>query len=503
MFESDRGGGASVITSERRASAVDNGPPALLIPMSSLSSVASLSASAVQAVTDLVERLGGEQAASPVPEPLQAADLINLIRSMEELKGAAAAVQAVAAVRFDEMQRREQAEAGVRPQDLGRGVGAQIALARRESPLRGGRYLGLGKALLHELPCTFRALRQGKLSEWRATLVARETACLDPEDRAALDAAVLGDPEEAEKLGDKALVERLRRGTYRIDPAAVVRRARKAENERYVSCRPAPDTMTWVTGLLPVAQGVAVYAALSREADRMRCMGDPRGRGQIMADTLVERVTGTPAASGPRIEVQLILTDRTLLRGAKEPAVLAGYGTVPAGWARDLVRSAPEATLRRLYTAPASGELIAMDSRARIFPQGLARFITTRDQRCRTPWCGAPVRHIDHVQGHAAGGGTSAGNGQGLCENCNYTKQAPGWSSHPVAAPPDTWSMPVIGARPRQADGGPPGERVGVGGSQGSEQDIELRTPTGHRYVSAPPMLPGNPDALAQVHSPG
>ena len=50
--------------------------------------------------------------------------------------------------------------------------------------------------------------------------------------------------------------------------------------------------MTYVTALLPVAQGVGVYAALRRAADTTF---DDRSRGQVMADTLVERVTGRPA----------------------------------------------------------------------------------------------------------------------------------------------------------------------------------------------------------------
>ena len=50
--------------------------------------------------------------------------------------------------------------------------------------------------------------------------------------------------------------------------------------------------MTYVTALLPVAQGVGVYAALKRAADTTF---DDRSRGQVMADTLVERVTGRPA----------------------------------------------------------------------------------------------------------------------------------------------------------------------------------------------------------------
>ena len=55
-----------------------------------------------------------------------------------------------------------------------------------------------------------------------------------------------------------------------------------------------------------------------------------------MADALVERTTGTPGGiSG--VEIQLVMTDRTLFQADAEPARLPGYGTVPAGWARTLI----------------------------------------------------------------------------------------------------------------------------------------------------------------------
>ena len=70
--------------------------------------------------------------------------------------------------------------------------------------------------------------------------------------------------------------------------------------------------MTYLTALLPLAQGVSVYAALKRAADTC---GDGRGRGQVMADTLVERVTGRPATVAEPIAVNLVLSDETLLGG--------------------------------------------------------------------------------------------------------------------------------------------------------------------------------------------
>ncbi|MEG7364415.1 HNH endonuclease signature motif containing protein, partial [Pseudomonas citronellolis] len=71
---------------------------------------------------------------------------------------------------------------------------------------------------------------------------------------------------------------------------------------------------------------------------------------------------------------------------------------------------------------------VAMESRARAFPRELIEFINLRDQTCRTPYCDAPIRHRDHIQPVKHGGPTTAHNGEGLCERCNYIKETPGWT---------------------------------------------------------------------------
>lgn len=218
---------------------------------------------------------------------------IDLIRSLEELKGAAAAAQARLTAAFDASQRSAQAARGVPAARQGEGVAGQVALARRESPIRGAQHVGLAQALVHEMPGTLRALARGRLSEFRAVLLVRETACGSQEDRATVDATMTADLDALEEMGDRRLVAAARRLTYELDPESVVRRNRRAESERTVTIRPAPDTMAYVTALLPVAQGVAVHAALRRAADSARASGDERGRGQVMADTLVKRVTRT------------------------------------------------------------------------------------------------------------------------------------------------------------------------------------------------------------------
>ncbi|MGD1206452.1 HNH endonuclease [Mycobacterium seoulense] len=355
--------------------------------------------------------------------------LIERIAELETAKSAAAAGQARAAAALDASRRAKEATAGVPVARRGRGVANEVALARRDAPARGGRHLGFAKALVHEMPHTLAALKCGVLSEWRATLIVRESACLDVEDRRALDAELCAEPAGLNGVGDARIAAAARAIAYRLDPHAVVERAAKAENDRTVTIRPAPDTMTYLTALLPVAQGVSVYAALRREADTR---GDGRSRGQVMADTLVERVSGRSATVPTPVAVNLVLSDETLLGGGDAPAEVGGYGPIPAAVARAMVNGAvtdrrSRATLRRLYTHPRSGALVATESRARIFPRGLAAFIGLRDQRCRTPYCDAPVRHRDHARSWAAGGATTADNGLGLCESCNYVKENAGW----------------------------------------------------------------------------
>jgi len=189
-------------------------------------------------------------------------------------------------------------------------------LARRESPSRGSRHLSTALALVRQMPHTLAALESGVISEWRAELVVRETAMLTGEQRTDVDtelATTLGD--ELGRLGDRELVRRVQAIAYRIDAASVVARSRAAEAQRRVSIRPAPDTMAYVTALLPVAQGVAVHAALTTAAGAARAAGDDRTKGQVMADMFVQCVTGQAEAPLVPVEVQVVMTERALLHG--------------------------------------------------------------------------------------------------------------------------------------------------------------------------------------------
>ncbi|HEX5087112.1 MAG TPA: DUF222 domain-containing protein [Nocardioides sp.] len=424
-------------------------------------------------------RLGMVRAAAAAVAGIGEADgdgeRIDLLRALEELKCVAEGAQAVLTAAFDASQREQEAAVGVPVERRGRAVAAQVALARRESPHRGRQHLGLAVALAGEMPGTAAALGGGQISEWRAMLLARETACMSREDRGLVDRRLAGTPQaraQLEGMGDRQLVALARELAYGLDPVSFVERRRRAEADRHVSLRAAPEVMAQLSALVPVKDGVAVWAVLSRAADQARAAGDPRSRGQVMADTLVHRILTPTATIAPedassspsspsspvRLMIDVVVPDSVLLGDEHGFGWVRDYGPVPGDLLREWIAATAEAGVeqwvRRLYVTPASGELVSMDSQARRFEGKLAEFLRLRDRVCRTAWCEAPVRHLDHPRGHAEGGPTSAANGQGLCEDCNYAKQAPGWS-----------------ARPR------PGPR----------HTIETTTPTGHRYTSTAP----------------
>lgn len=389
---------------------------------------------------------------------LDAAALVDSIRALEELVCTVTAAQAKLSAELDSQERSKHAAAAIPAARHGQGVAAQVALARRESHHRGRQHLSLARIVGTELPHTWTAWRSGRITEWTATLIARETACLSRDDRATVDALLAGDQDRLEAMGLREVVSTCQQEAARLDPASCVARRRRAERDRHVTLRPAPDAMTWLTALLPVKDGVAVHAALTRAAESARAGGDERTKGQVMADSLVAAVL-TSAAARDRaatrwqptpseaqrttppgsLGLNLVMTDLSLFGISEEPARLDGYGPIPAELARELVVGACSAAekvwLRRLYTSPGTGELLSMDARTRLFPTGLARFIRLRDQSCRTPWCDAPIRDTDHAENHVAGGATSGQNGQGLCEACNHAKQAPRMARETLARP--------------------------------------------------------------------
>jgi len=80
-----------------------------------------------------------------------------------------------------------------------------------------------------EMPHAWAAFRAGRTSEWRMTIVARESACLSRDHRRLVDERLALDADRLEAMGDRELGDAVRRLAYQLDPEAWVSRRRIAE----------------------------------------------------------------------------------------------------------------------------------------------------------------------------------------------------------------------------------------------------------------------------------
>lgn len=437
-------------------------------------------------VSDVVADIRRWRAAlSGLPPARTEAEAIDRIAALEELTSAAAAAQARETLTFDMRRRNREAEDGVPSDRQGRGVGAEIGLARRVSRARGSALLGFSRSLLLDLPHTYAALRQGEISEEKARLVATETSWLPREKRQQVDERMAG---RLAEVGVRRLGHEVRALEQTLDQVAAVKHLDRCREERRVTVRPAPGSMAYLTALLPMPQAVAAYANLSKAAASRVGTGASNGctQSQTMADLLVERVTGQDSAGAIPLEVLVVMNDETMFDAGANPAWLPGFGSIPAESARSLIADNDGAVfLRRMYARPADGQLVAMDSSRREFAGLLRRMVTVRDDVCRTPWCEASIKHADHAESFASGGPTSWENASGLCAACNFVKELPGWR-HRATAAELTVATPTghrYSVRTRPID-----DRIAAGGSSRDPTDAHARSPGGQ---TVPARAPG------------
>jgi hypothetical protein len=431
-----------------------------------MSAVQSEPPSADGLVSRLDEMLAELADAAADDRPAGDAARIDRIARLEKLRAVTAALQAAESVRFAQSQVVEQLAADVHPSKIGRGIAEQIGLACRISPVIAARRLNTARALWFELPDTYNQLRTGMLSERVAETVVTETRHLDPAARRRVDVQLMA--VGINKMGFKAAGACARKYAYQADPEGYLQRGRTERRHRRVGVRPAPDTMAILTGYLPVEQAVACYAALRRYADTLVAAGDNRTRDQIMADTLVERLTGQATAADVSVELQIMMPLEALIDpDSNKPATIPGYGPLPVDLARNiLIIGKGRKWWRRLFTAPSalngrSGPIVGGDPTRRKFDGWLAQLIKLRDQGCRDPHCDAPIRHIDHITRHSDDGPTMLENGRGTCERGNYVREMPGWH------------IKVIDA-----------------GLLRRPHTVHITTPTGHHYLSRAPDPP-------------
>ena len=145
-------------------------------------------------------------------------------------------------------------------------------------PRKASRRLHAARDLVLDMPHTLELLSGGDLSGWTVRLITEQTSHLDRATRTQRRHR----PCRAATRDDGHQGSRRDRETARLRTPTRKRRGPgpgKRGADRRVTLRPAPDTMSLLSGLLPVEQGVACLAALHAAVTARKADGDTRSEG--------------------------------------------------------------------------------------------------------------------------------------------------------------------------------------------------------------------------------
>jgi hypothetical protein len=399
----------------------------------------------------------------PLPDtaPDSAEEALAALAGIDHLRASLSAVDAIWQVAAEQRIRQDDAARGMPAGKQGKGAGQEIALARRISPAASSFSQAKARRLVQDMPGTVDRLWSGAVTDRQASSVAGALDGAGAETCRRIDDRIREHPEILHGKGHKRLQADIRAMVQELEPETSRERCERAARARHVTMTPLHDGMARVTSVLRGIDAVAMMNSLHSRAESLRAAGEKASVPALEADLLVGDVlhgaqeedgaqrTG-PQRPRPGLDVGIVITDTALLGpdDDAETAQLEGYGTIPAHIVKDTLLGQPPGQLRpvedehpdelvsafyrRLYASPRTGDLIAMESRCRAFPTGLARMLRWRDTTCRTPWCNARIRHSDHAVPHHRGGPTSFANGQGLCVRCNLLKELGLWVLSPL-----------------------------------------------------------------------
>ncbi len=493
---------------------------------------------------------------APAPEQLSARQLVDRIAAVERLVHALQAAQRQDIAAFARARLAEDDDLSMVGSRLrGRTVGTELALALNTSPTAGASRATLAVTATEDHPSLSALAEKGDVSEYALRLATRETEVLPPGQRRLVDVQLADDVVNAGGLTPGRLRQAATRRTIAVDPQAATRRCDAARNDRAFGLMDPRDGTATLWARLRAEEALAVHQCIDTNARRLRADGDDRSLASLRCDLLVRATTGAdpslllasvgepqhPSSSpdddphptdaawdrytltgvkretdkptseqpiSPRptthptamplpatVELQVVIAASTLLGLDQEPAMLRGYGAIPAAVAAQIVDSAKHADLgsgdatrpdprtdagtcsrasesgtgvlvRRLLCDPVDGRLIGMDTKTRRYAGSLRQFTAWRDQTCRLS--DAPIADLDHITRYVDGGPTTAQNGQSLSKNTHVLRDHPRVSVRTTAPQLDQLS------RLRE-----------------SAPDVEWTMPTGHTYMRRPPPALG------------
>ena len=263
----------------------------------------------------------------------------------------------------------------------------ELACVLRISERAAENLVAESRALVHDLPATHDALRDGRIGYRHAQVLIDHTAALPPAGAAAVEEAVLP---RAETLTVPKLDRAARELRERLHPESIAERHAKSVADRRIETCPARDGMAWLNAFLPAPEVLGIENRLRDIAEQRKAEpGEERTRTQLIADAFTDllldgttapaaaessggtdpafgesheegssRRVDAPIGTGIRPRVLVTVPVLTLLGQSEEPGTLEGYGPIDAGTARMIAVRAPSFT--RILTHPETGAVLSV-----------------------------------------------------------------------------------------------------------------------------------------------
>ncbi|QDG90381.1 HNH endonuclease signature motif containing protein [Pseudarthrobacter sp. NIBRBAC000502770] len=382
--------------------------------------------------------------------------------------------------RLEVASRLEAQLAGVKAQDAADAVGFQEAMTPPDASVQDRTYAQMsvveeiagvltissaGAGALVEqsrricsLPLVMNALAAGVMSWQHARVVADETEGLTPEGALKLVAHFFDPdaPDPARGAAPGELVPsrfraKIRGWRERHHPESIQKRHAKGVADRRMEYTPDRDGMAWVSLYLPGDTACAIWNRTTATARGLQGTNEPRTLTQLRPDIAASLLLGAGTGTGlaeiptPRADVLVTVPVFALLGLTDEPAVLDGFGPIPASMARKLVAGGAE-SFYRVLVDPRDGAPLEIGRKNYRLTGAIKRWIRLRDAQCTFPGCTnkTPDNETDHLTAWQDGGTTNVSNLAQLCRKHHRLKHHSQWTPGPATSKdPPGWTSPT------------------------------------------------------------
>jgi hypothetical protein len=220
---------------------------------------------------------------------------------------------------------------------------------------------------------------------------------------------------------------------------------------------PDKDGMAWVSLYLPGDTACAIWNRTTATARGLQSPNEPRTLTQLRPDIAANLLLGAghttqagkPTEPGnvptPRADVLVTVPVFALLGATDEPAMLDGFGPIPASMARKLVADGAD-SFYRVLVDPRDGAPLEIGRKNYRLPETIKRWIRLRDTTCTFPGCTnkTPDNETDHLKAWEHGGTTGISNLAQLCPKHHRLKHHTRWTPDPANKnEPPGWTSPT------------------------------------------------------------